>query len=69
MSTNELRPGRRPIRVEWPDDSGMSADQEGVVSMEMVAVEGSVNWVKVVFTDGEVALLNPEHLALIIFKD
>ena len=72
MSTNELRPGRKPIRVVWPDDSTMEPGEYACASLEMVDVPGQcgdVQWVKAVFDDGSTAMINPLVVEMILFED
>ena len=72
MSTNELRAGRRPTHLVWPDDRVTVASEDGCTHMQMVEVPGelgNVSMVRAHFDDGTTAIINPRHVAMICFDD
>lgn len=71
MSDNELRAGRRPTQLIWPDDQTITAGGD-CKSLEMVDVPGQmapVQMVRAEWDDGSVGMINPLHVAMIMFKD
>lgn len=72
MSTNELRAGRRPTQIVWPDDKTMTVGEDNCIGLEMVDVPSdmsNVQWVRAEFEDGSIVIVNPRHVAMIMFAD
>ena len=69
MSTNQFQAGRRPIELVWPNDDTMKVGEMNCVSLIMVDMDDSMSWVRSEFLDGSNALVNPAHLAMILFED
>ncbi len=72
MSTNELRVGRRPTQLVWPDDRVTVTGEDGCKSLEIIEVAGEMSMVSRVraeFDDGTTAIINPQYVAMICFDD
>ena len=72
MSTNELRVGRRPIQLVWPDDRVTTVGEGGCKSLTMIEVRGDMSMVPMIraeFDDGSNAVINPWWVAMILFGD
>lgn len=68
MSTNELRAGREPSKLIWPDDTCIEA--EPGVTMKIVETGSPDLWVLVSYVISDESLLvNTRHLAMIEFED
>jgi len=67
MNTSELRAGREPSKITWPDESCIEA--EPGVTMKVFDSGGMGMWVAVYYaiTD-ESVVVNPRYLAMIEFE-
>ncbi len=72
MSTNELRAGRQPTQIVWPDDRVTVTGQDGCVRLQMIDIPGELfdtQMIEAQWEDGSMSIINPRYVAMIDFND